>query len=44
MYTKFWLESLKERNNSEYLDVDGSKKTMDVKEIGWDAVDWSQLA
>jgi hypothetical protein len=45
MGTKLWLESLKGRKNSEDLGVDGRiiLKT-DLKETGWDGVDWVHLA
>jgi hypothetical protein len=39
---KFWLESLKERDNSEDLGVDGSIK-VDYKEIGWEGVECINL-
>jgi hypothetical protein len=40
-YTRFWLESLKERDYSEDRGVDGR---MDLGEIAWGCVEWIQLA
>jgi hypothetical protein len=37
-------ESLKETNHSEDLDIDGDNIRMDLKEIGWEGVDWMHLS
>jgi hypothetical protein len=43
--TKFCLGSLKETEPSDDLDVDGKNNFyMDLKEIGWEFVDWIHLA
>jgi hypothetical protein len=45
MRTKFWLESLKGEDHSEYLRVDGKDNTkMDLKEMGFGDVDGIHLA
>jgi hypothetical protein len=45
MLTKFWSENLKGRERSEDLDVDGrSNSRIDVREIGWNVVDWMHMA
>jgi hypothetical protein len=36
--TRFWWESLKERDHLEDQDVDGIR--IDLKETGWGGVDW----
>jgi hypothetical protein len=38
----FWLENLKERGHLEDVIVDG--KVMDLRETGWEDVDWIHLA
>jgi hypothetical protein len=42
MYTKFWLENLKERDNSSSTWEDNIR--MDLRDIGWEGVDWIYLA
>jgi len=41
MHIKFWSEILKVRNHSEDLGID--RKT-DLREIGWEVVEWIHLA
>jgi hypothetical protein len=44
MYTKFWSENLKGRDHAEDLGVDGRINIrMDLREIGWEGVDWMHL-
>jgi hypothetical protein len=38
MHIGYWWESQKERAHLEDQDVDGW--TMDLREVGWDGVDW----
>jgi len=40
MHIGFWWTDLKEKSNLEDLGVD----KMDIKEIGWEGVDWIDLA
>jgi hypothetical protein len=44
MHTKFWEESLKERDQLEDLGIDGGNIKMVLKEIGWESVDLIHLA
>jgi hypothetical protein len=44
MRTKFSLESLKGRDHSGDLDVDGDNIKTDRRKIGWESVDWTNLA
>jgi hypothetical protein len=39
---RYWRESQKERDHWEDQDVDNIK--MDLREIGWDGVDWIDMA
>jgi hypothetical protein len=44
IHTIFWSENLKGRNHSEDLVVDGEINIrMDLREIGWQDVDWMHL-
>jgi len=38
------LEKLKARNHSEDLEVDGDDIRMDLREIGWEGMNWMHLA
>jgi hypothetical protein len=40
MCTKYWLESLKGRDHLEDLGEDG--RTVDLREIGLEGVDWNR--
>jgi hypothetical protein len=42
MFTKFWTENLKERDDSEDLWEDNIR--MDLTEIRWEGVNWIHLA
>jgi hypothetical protein len=42
MHIGYWWESQKERDHLEDQDVGGW--TMDLREIGWDGVNWIDLA
>jgi hypothetical protein len=43
--TGYWWESKKERDHWEDQDVGGSTIfKMDLREIGWDGVDWIDMA
>jgi hypothetical protein len=44
MYTKFWLENLKGRDQLEDLAVWVDDNRMDLREIGWEDVDLILLA
>jgi hypothetical protein len=44
MHTKFWEESLKERDQLEDLGIDGRNIKMVLKEIGLESVDLIHLA
>jgi hypothetical protein len=44
MPTKFWLESLKRRDHSEDLSVDGDNIKTYLMETGLEGVDWINLA
>jgi hypothetical protein len=44
MTTKFWFEKLNGRNNLEELSVDGKTVRIDLREIGWEDVNWMHLA
>jgi hypothetical protein len=44
MHIAYWWESQKERDNWEDQDVGGMENiTMDLREIGWDGVNWIGL-
>jgi hypothetical protein len=42
MNTKFWSENLNGREHSENLGVEDVR--INLREIGWEGVDWLQLA
>jgi hypothetical protein len=42
--TRFWWESLKERDHLEDQGIDGNGILMDLGETGWRGVDWICLA
>jgi hypothetical protein len=42
VHTTFFLENLKGRDHSENLDKDDVR--MDLREIGWEGVNWIHLA
>jgi len=44
MHTKFWSVTLKGRDHSEDVRVDGDNIRMDLKETGWEDVDWIHLS
>jgi hypothetical protein len=45
MHVGYWWESQKERDHLEDQDVDGVDNIkMDLREIGWDGMDWMDLA
>jgi hypothetical protein len=45
MCTKFWLESLNERDQSEDTGLDGRINIrLCLKETGWEVVEWMHLA
>jgi len=45
MHTKFWSKNLKESDHSEDLGTDWEDNIrMDLKEVGWEGVDWIHLA
>jgi hypothetical protein len=44
IHTTFWLEIVKGREHLEDLGVDWDDIRMDLKEIGWQIVDWMHLA
>jgi hypothetical protein len=39
MHTKFWSQSLKERDHSEDLDIEGDNTRTNLREIGLEGVD-----
>jgi hypothetical protein len=41
---KIWLENQKGWDHSENLDIDGDNIRTDLREIGWEGVDWMYLA
>jgi hypothetical protein len=41
MYTKCWSENLKGKHPSEDLDI--NRRITDLKEAGWEVVDWIHL-
>jgi hypothetical protein len=45
MHIKFWLENRKGRNHSEDLAIDREEDDtgMDLREIGWEGVEWMHL-
>jgi hypothetical protein len=43
MHTKFWSEKLKGRNHSDDLGMNKENIIMDLREIGWEGVDWIRL-
>jgi hypothetical protein len=43
-FLKFLLENQKGRDHSGNLGVDGNNVRMDVREIGWEFVDWMHQA
>jgi hypothetical protein len=43
MYAGFWLENLKERGNLGELGINRCKVKMELKETGWEGVDWMDL-
>jgi hypothetical protein len=45
MLTHFWLENLKGRDHTDYVAVDWRVIIkMDLREIGWEVVNWIHLA
>jgi hypothetical protein len=44
MHVGYWWQSQKERDYWEDQDVDGDNIKMDLREIGWDGMEWTDLA
>jgi len=44
MYAKCWSENLKGRDHLEDLGVDGKIVLVDLREIGWEGVNWMHRA
>ena len=44
MHAGFCLENLKERDNFGQLGINRDNVKMDLKETGWEGVDWMDLA
>jgi len=45
MHTEFWFENMKGRDHLEDLGIDGIIIIrMDLREMGWEGVDWMHLA
>jgi hypothetical protein len=43
-HTGYWWESQKERDHWEGQDIGGWTISMDLREIGWDGLDWLDMA
>jgi hypothetical protein len=43
MHIGYWWESQEVRDHCENQDVDGGNIKMDLREIGWDGMDWIDL-
>jgi hypothetical protein len=38
---KFWLETLEGKGHSEVLGIDGKLIGLNLREIGWESMDWT---
>ena len=44
MHTGFWWGDLSERDHLEDLGVDEDSIKMDIQDVGWECMDWIDLA